>query len=237
MSNKLDIEDIKEKVAEKLKPSGWDRILRGFIYSKEFDDIIITLAKQSKDGKRFTPVLKNWFRAFEECPYEDLKVIIVGQDPYPGLNHADGIAFSLSNSDTIQPSLEYMFKAINDTVYDGMGVCTDMNLKRWSNQGVLLLNTALTTVIGKVGQHHIVWQPFMAYLFDWLTWNNNGLVYIYLGKKAEEWSHAVNDNNYKLFATHPASALYNNLTDWDSNNVFKTANEILKKNYNTEINW
>jgi uracil DNA glycosylase len=80
MSHKLDLNEIKDKIYEKLKPSGWARVLHGFIYSTEFDNIIIALAKQSKDGKRFTPTMKNWFRAFEECPYEDLKVVIVGQD-------------------------------------------------------------------------------------------------------------------------------------------------------------
>lgn len=80
MSNKLDIEEIKDKISAKLEPSGWARVLRGFIYSKEFEDIVSTLAKQARDGKRFTPTMKNWFRAFEECPYSELKVVIVGQD-------------------------------------------------------------------------------------------------------------------------------------------------------------
>ena len=82
----------------KLQPSGWARVLRGFIYSRDFDNIIVELAKQAKDGKRFTPTMKNWFRAFEECPYTDIKVVIIGQDPYPGLGHADGISFSLSQT-------------------------------------------------------------------------------------------------------------------------------------------
>ena len=77
----------------------------------------------------------------------------------------------------------------------------------------------------------------MAYLFDQLTWNNNGLVYIYMGKKAEEWSDAVNDNNYKLFTSHPASASYNNLAEWNSDNVFVKTAEILKKNYKFDIEW
>jgi uracil-DNA glycosylase len=237
MSTKLDIEDIKEKIHAKLKPSGWDRVLRGFIFSKEFETIIQTLAKQSKDGKRFTPTMRNWFRAFEECPYDQLKVVIVGQDPYPGLDQADGIAFSLKDAPVIQPSLDYMLKEINKTVYNGVNASRDKDLTRWANQGVLLINIALTTTIGKVGQHYLVWRPFIAYLFDWLTWHNNGLVYIYMGKKAEEWADAVNDNNYKFFTSHPASASYNNLEEWDSKNVFVETKEILKKNYNFEIEW
>jgi uracil-DNA glycosylase len=181
--------------------------------------------------------MKNWFRAFEECSYSELKVIIVGQDPYPGLNQADGIAFSLSTAEEMQPSLKYMLEEINRTVYNGVNASRDMDLKRWSNQGVLMLNSALTTSVGKIGQHYLVWRPFLAYLFDWLTWNNNGLVYIYMGKKAEEWSDSVNDNNYKFFVTHPASASYNHLDQWDSKKVFEQTKEILQKNYNFDIEW
>jgi uracil-DNA glycosylase len=237
MSQTLNIEEIKEKVYAKLESSGWARVLRGFIYSKEFEDIIATLAKQSKDGKRFTPTMKNWFRAFEECPYNELKVVIVGQDPYPGINQADGIAFSLSEAEEMQPSLKYMLDAVNKTVYNGVSASRDMDLKRWSNQGVLLLNTALTTNVGKVGQHYLIWRPFIAYLFDWLTWNNNGLIYIYMGKKAEEWSDSVNDNNYKYFLSHPASASYNKLAEWDSKNVFVETKDLIKRNYNFDIEW
>lgn len=80
MSDKLDIEEIKDKIYAKLESSGWARVLRGFIYSKDFENIITGLVRQTRDGKRFTPTMKNWFRAFEECPYNELKVVIVGQD-------------------------------------------------------------------------------------------------------------------------------------------------------------
>lgn len=237
MSQKLDIEEIKDKIYQKLEPSGWARVLRTFIYSTDFENIIKQLAKQAQDGKRFTPAIKSWFRAFEECPYNELKVVIVGQDPYPGFGHADGIAFSLKEAENIQPSLEYMFNAINKTVYNGVNACVDKDLTRWANQGMLLLNTALTTQIGRPGQHHIIWKPFIAYLFDYLTWNNNGLVYIYMGKQAQLWMDTVNDNNYKFAVMHPAAASYSNLKEWDSEDVFKKTSEIIKKNYNFEIQW
>jgi len=237
MSNTLNIEEIKEKVLTKLEPSGWSRILRSFINSKEFEDILKALVKQAQDGKRFTPTLKNLFRAFEECPYDQLKVVIIGQDPYPQLGVADGIAFSCSLTMEAQPSLEYMLKSVNDTVHGGFSISSNPDLKRWSNQGVLMLNTALTTNIGKVGQHYIIWKPFIAYVLDWLSWNCPGLVYIYMGKKAEEWADCVNDNNYKFFCSHPASAAYNKEEKWDCNDVFNKTSEVLKKNYNFEIEW
>lgn len=237
MGDTLNLDEIKDKIYAKLEPSGWARILRGFIYSTDFDNIVLTLAKQSRDGKRFTPTMKDWFRAFEECPYSELKVVIIGQDPYPGFGHADGIAFSLSRTEDMQPSLEFMLDAINRTVYNGVTASRDKDLKRWSNQGILLLNTALTTVVGKVGQHYIMWRPFIAYIMDHLTWNNPGLVYIYMGKQAGDWKDAVNDNNYKFNVFHPASASYAGSKQWDCQDVFNKTSEIVKKNYNFDIEW
>ena len=237
MNQKLDIQEIKEKILAKLEPSGWARVLKDFIHSADFDNIIVELAKQAKDGKRFTPTMKNWFRAFEECPYDELKVIIIGQDPYPGLGHADGISFSLSQTDDMQPSLKYLLNAVNKTVYDNAQVSTDKDLTRWANQGVLMLNTALTTNVGKIGQHYLIWKAFSAYLFNYLTWYNSGLIYVYLGKKAEEWAPAVNDNNYKFFVTHPAAASYTGSKEWDSKNVFVEIKDLLKKNNNFDIEW
>tara|TARA_R110002126_G_scaffold187106_3_gene335649 strand:- start:3310 stop:4023 length:714 start_codon:yes stop_codon:yes gene_type:complete len=237
MNQTIDIEEIKEKLYEQLKPSGWGIKLRSFIFSSDFDNILLQLIKQTKEGKRFTPKIKQLFRAFEECPYSELKVVIVSQDPYPQLGVADGIAFSCGNTKEVQPNLKYIQNAILNTVYSEEGCAFDKDLKRLSNQGILLLNTALTTTINRIGQHYMLWKPFLAYLFDFLTWNNNGLVYIYMGKKATEWQTATNDNNYKLMCLHPASAAYNSSETWDCNDVFNKTSKIIKDNYNFEINW
>lgn len=224
----MNVEEVKQKLFEKLEPSGWGRILKSFIFSAEFDDIIIKLWNLSKEEKRFTPPLKQLFRAFEECPYDKLEVIIIGQDPYPQLGVADGIAFSCSNTDKLQPSLRYILDEVNKTVYDGEQKSTDLDLKRWANQGVLLLNTALTTEVGKIGGHYDIWKPFTAYLLDWLNNYNPGLIYVYMGKKAEEWSDLINNTDYKFFVKHPASAAYNG-SKWDSDGVFTKIHEILGK--------
>ncbi len=116
MSKSLNIEEIKDKIIDKLKLSGWDRILRSFIYSKEFEDIVFILLKQTQDGKRFTPTMKNWFRAFEECPYSELKMVIVGQDPYPGINQADGIVRLLLTNTPSLKSWENLWKNIEFSI-------------------------------------------------------------------------------------------------------------------------
>jgi hypothetical protein len=237
MKQILDLDEIKQKMFEKLEPSGWANIFKSFIFSGDFDNIITELARLASDGRRFTPPLKNVFRAFEECPRNDLKVIIVGQDPYFQLGVADGIAFSCSNTKELQPSLKYMLDEVNRTVYNGHPGSLDVDLTRWSEQGILLVNTALTTTVGKIGQHYNIWKPFMAYLFDYLTWNEAGLVYVYMGKQAQEWSETVNDTNYKFFVTHPASAAYSNQERWNSDNLFVKVNEVVERQFNAKITW
>ena len=146
----MKIKEIQSKLYEKLKPSGWGDKLKLFLLSKDFEQILTHLYNESQDGRKFTPVLKDLFRAFEECPYNNLKIVIIGQDPYPQAGVADGISFSCSHTGKVQPSLRYIFKEIEETVYPD-GMTWDPDLKRWSNQGILMLNTAMTCEIGNIG--------------------------------------------------------------------------------------
>lgn len=232
----VDLEEVKVKLYEKLRASGWADKLKTFILSEDFDKILQVLLKEAKEGQRFTPPLKQVFNAFEACPYDKLKVVIMGQDPYPQVGVSDGIAFSCSNTGRIQPSLKYVFKELEDTVYPD-GYTWDPNLARWSNQGILLINTALTTSIGQVGKHYGLWQPFMAFLFDILTFQNPGLIYVFMGAKAKEWSESIPENNYKIFSTHPASAAHNNAEKWHSGDVFNKISQLVEKSFNEKIIW
>ena len=227
----MNLEEIKQKMFDKLEPSGWGRVLKSFIFSGDFDNILTKLYTLSQGDKRFTPPLKQVFRAFEECPYDKLQIVMVGQDPYPTFGVADGIAFSCGNTKQLQPSLRFILDEVNRTVYRGHPGSLAPDLTRWSNQGILLLNTALTVEVGKIGSHYDIWKQFTAYLLDWLNNYNPGLVYVYMGKKAEEWSMMTSDsNNVKYFVKHPASAAYNG-SKWDSNDMFI---KILKDN---QITW
>jgi uracil DNA glycosylase len=114
----------------------------------------------------------------------------------------------------------------------------DLDLSRWSRQGVLLLNTALTTQIDKVGTHYDIWKDFIMYTLDMLSLTNSGLIFILLGAKAQELESVITPAHYVLKASHPASAAYTKTT-WDCNNVFNKANELLAKNNGPEykIEW
>lgn len=242
MTTNIDINDIKEKLNAKLIDSGWARVLRGFLYSTEFDNILLKLIKDSQEDRRFTPFMKYLFRAFEETPYTDLKVVVLGQDPFPGIEQADGIAFSCSFEKKPLPSLRYILDAVNRTVYkdeyySGTLVSTDIDLKRWSNQGILMINSAFTCTIGKPGSHSELWKPMMAYLLDYLNSYNPGLTYVFMGKKAEESSIHLGENCNKFFVSHPASAAYSHLKEWDCKDVFNNVSDLTKKSYNFDIKW
>jgi uracil-DNA glycosylase len=229
MTQTVDLAEIKCKLIEKLTPSGWARKLRGFIQSSDFDKILDSLLDQRDQGKRFTPPLKHVFRAFEQCPEKDLKIVIIGQDPYPHFGVADGIAFSCGLTGTPQPSLKNMFDAIEETVFQGYPSHQDPDLTRWANQGVLLLNTALTTQVDKVGTHYDIWKDFIMYVLDMLSLTNSGLIFMLLGAKAQELESVISQSHYVLKASHPASAAYTKTT-WDCNDIFNKADEILEKN-------
>ena len=230
---------ISDKLQEMLRPSGWHNLLKGFLVSEDFEKIIQTLEDLVKDNKRFTPPLKQVFRAFQECPMSDLKVVVIGQDPYPQLGVADGIAFSCGNTLKPEASLRYIHKAIAHTVYNNEKDFKSFNsdLVNWSNQGVLLVNTSLTTEIDKIGKHFDIWKGFTEYLIDMLNSSEKPIVWVFLGKKAQEYSELVSDKHVKLFASHPASAAYQKAQMWDCSDVFNKINSSLQELNYTPVKW
>jgi uracil-DNA glycosylase len=238
MTEQVNLEEVKTKLIEKLKPSGWAGKLKGFVQSSDFDKILEVLYKLREDGKRFTPPLKHVFRAFEECPINDLKVVMIGQDPYPQFGVADGISFSCSLTGKPQPSLRHIFQAIETTVHQDFPSHQDPDLKRWANQGVLMLNSALTCEIDKIGSHVPIWKEFTAYVLDILNYTNSGLIFVLLGKQAQEFETMIGHQHHIIKVSHPASAAYNG-GKWDCNDVFNKINEIIigQNGKTFAINW
>lgn len=227
MTEQINLEEVKLKLISKLQLSGWSTKLRGFIQSSDFDKILDVLYKLRESGKRFTPPIKHVFRAFEECPLSNLKVIMIGQDPYPHFGVADGLAFSCSNTSKPQPSLKNIFEAIDSTVYDNEHREHNVDLTRWANQGVLLLNSALTCEIDKAGSHHFVWKDFIAYTMDMLNYTDSGLIFVLMGKQAQELESMIGEHHHIIKVSHPASAAYTK-TVWDCDNMFNTCNTIIE---------
>ena len=226
----IDINILRDNLNSELKDSGWDRMLSPYVNGLSFDHIMNTLIENVENGKRFTPRFKDVFNGFYECPYNDLKVVIVGQDPYPQLGVADGIAFSCSRKGKTEKSLQYIFKSLYGE-HEGY----NNDLRRWSNQGVLMINTAFTCEINKIGSHYGIWKSFTEYVFDNINRHNPKTIFILLGKKAEAWQTLL-PNCKILKCSHPASAAYRG-GEWDSNDVFNKANLELEKQGKTCIDW
>jgi len=237
-NNEIDIINLRDTLNKKLESSGWDKMLSPFINGLDFDLIIQVLGNNVLRGRRFTPMFKDAFNAFYECPYDDVKVIIVGQDPYPQLGSADGIAFSCSKKGKAEKSLQYILKqTIGDYTETGRVIYTpeECDLRRWANQGVLLINTALTCEINKIGSHYHIWKPFTNYLFENINRHKSDVIFILMGKKAEEWQTLIPRCKI-LKCAHPASAAYRG-GEWDCNDVFNQANILLEKQEKACINW
>jgi uracil-DNA glycosylase len=237
----LSPEQIQLKLIEKLEPSGWAEFLRGFLKSNDFTKLVEFLITENQEGRRFTPALKQLFRAFELCPVSQTKVIIIGQDPYPQPLVADGIAFSCGNTLKAEASLRYMLKAIDTTVPEQDRAKVDFpekcDLERWSKQGVLLLNSALTTELTKVGKHTEQWKPFMEYLIDMLNFKQSSLIWALMGKQAREFEGMIGDHHAVFSCTHPAFAAYQKVTHWDCSDVFNKVNQQLVDYKKFKILW
>lgn len=234
----INILETQKKLVQTINHTDWYNVLNHFITKSEFKDILEKLVFEVEQGKRFVPKIKNTLNAFKECSLSDLKVVIIGQDPYPWLYHnhedgsvADGLAFSCGNSMKIQPSLDYIFKALGKSEDD-----RNPDLKYLANQGVLLLNSALTVELNKPGTHQEIWRPFINIVIDTINFNKSDIVYILLGKVAQQYEDVISSNSLILKASHPASAAYNRGT-WNCDDVFNKTNEYLKQKDKTIIEW
>lgn len=237
-TQQINISEIQKKLVETINHTDWYGLLNHFITKSEFQEILEKLVFEVEEGKRFVPKIKNTLNAFKECSFKDLKVVVIGQDPYPWLykNHpdgtvADGLAFSCGNSMKIQPSLEYIYNAMGKEPDD-----RNPDLKYLANQGVLLLNSAFTVEVNKPGTHYHIWKPFMNIILDTICYNKSGIVFILLGKVAQQFEDMITEDNLILKASHPASAGYNKGV-WNCEDVFNKTNEYLKERGKTIIQW
>ena len=203
----------------------WNHI----VDNKEVSRILAKLSTMTN----FTPSIGDIFNAFKLCDYNNLKCIILGMDPDPQKGIATGLAFA-NREDVASPSLEIIRNSFYlDPVENALFDCT---LEHWAQQGVLLLNSALTVEIGKPGSHSMLWRNFTINLLKKLSEYSPGLVYIILGKQAETFLPYINKNvNHILIDKHPS--YYVRVKEQMSNRVFKKTNQILKANTGETIEW
>ena len=196
------------KTSEKLKgiiDNKWLNKLTPLLDSKEMDNIFAELSIRKKTTKIF-PNQEDIFNAFK-LPFDNIRVVILGQDPYHNDGDANGYAFATNNK-KCPPSLRNIFKEIEDDVYNGLDLNRnpkDFTLKSWVKQGVLLLNTALTVEEGKPGSHTHLWTKFTIEVIKILSKETTALVFMLWGKKAQLYKTYIDENfHYVLEAAHPS---------------------------------
>lgn len=196
-------------------------------------DISIVLGRV-KDIDDLCPLYNNIFRLFRDCPPDKVRVIIIGQDPYPNEN-AFGYAFGCARH--ASPSLMQIIQSVEDS-YPDSAIRGNISLSDWVNQGVFLLNTALTTRKGKIGAHsNIGWKPIVETIVKVLTERYYGIPILLWGKEAQAIAKVVNPfrDHSILEATHPQAANYSS-SIWNCPN-FKEVNNYFTNNLKPLIKW
>lgn len=190
--------------------------------------------KQLYSNGNVYPEPQHIFRAFQECPLNNLKVIWWGQDPYPN-GEATGLAFEVKGGFKLTPSYNAILDAYNDCFPQHFNIdVLDGNLTELAHKGILWLNTALTVEKNKPNSHKEYWKLFTERFIKEMDKSYNDLIFVGLGKEAETL--LTNIKNHKIILEHPAYAARQG-RKWKHNNVFIKINEYLKQTKLGEIDW
>lgn len=183
--------------------SSWKKQLQTEFDKPYFEELTQYVKQEYTKGAVFPPAAKI-FAAFNNTPFDSVKVVILGQDPYHGEHQANGLAFSVSDGIRIPPSLINIYKEIKSDL--GVTVPDSGNLERWAQQGVLLLNATLTVVSGKPGSHQNKgWEQFTDAVIQILNKEKEHLVFILWGAYAQKkGEHIDSTKHLVLKAPHPS---------------------------------
>lgn len=204
---------------------------------KELYKVINVLNSMDKD--MLCPEYSNIFKAFTLCPYEKCTIVFIGQDPYPQKGVAQGILFG-NSIDTpegkLSPSLNIVKEcAINLEIPHNI-INFDNSLESWAKQGILMLNSALTCEVNKVGAHTMLWRKFMSSFLNNLSNYNYGLIYVLFGERAKTFKPYINAScNDIMEVKHPA--YYARTGTKMPYTVFTDINNLLYNKYGTKIKW
>jgi uracil-DNA glycosylase len=219
----------------------WHEKLKPFIESEDCDKIYERLKFDSKRGKTIAPLSSLVWRCFKETPLDELKVVLMGLCPYHttynGSPVADGLLMGCSITGKLQPTLDQFYYGIETELFSGLNLdwWRNPDVQYLANQGVLMLNAALTTEINKAGSHLDVWEPFIKYLYENVI-NETNVPTVYFGKEAAKYKKYCAPFTWQFIVSHPASASYRGM-DWDTEGTFGKVNKIIWENHNETIAW
>jgi len=176
------------------------------------------------------------FSAFEHCPLNKLKVVIIGQDPYHGSGQANGLCFSVNDGIPHPPSLINIFKEIENDLEKP--VPQSGNLERWAEQGVLLLNATLTVRAHNAGSHQKKgWEQFTDAVIKTISQEQEGIIFLLWGGFAKSKSKLIDSSKHHILTSGHPSPLSANRGFWFGNKHFSKANKILIDNGKKPIDW
>lgn len=185
------------------------------------------------------PDKSNVFKAFNLCPLDNLKIVMIGQDPYPQKNVATGILFGNHKENTnnlLSPSLEVIKESVIDFEIPHNNITFDNSLEEWAKQGVLLINSALTCEMNKVGSHTMLWRPFISTMLANLSNYKTGIIYVLFGEQAKTLRPYINEKyNDIIESKHPA--YYARTKTKLPHSLFLNIDKILKERYGNSIVW
>lgn len=212
----------------------WTRV----IDQKVLYNTILEINKLYASYRAMTPKYQDIFKAFNICPLERLRVVILGYDPYPQKDVATGIAFgNKRETEILSPSLEILKEAlINPELPHYDSPKFDITLESWARQGVLLLNSALTTEVGKTGSHTNLWRPFISTTLRNLSNYTTGIVYVLLGQQAQSFEPYI-DKRFQNVIKEKHPAYYVRTEKLMPVDLFVGINKLLYEKNGEKIKW
>jgi uracil-DNA glycosylase len=214
----------------------WPQLLAQQKQQAYFAEILDRVAQARLAGQVIYPPQNDVFNAFKLTTLENLKVVILGQDPYHGPNQAHGLAFSVRPGVRIPPSLQNMYKELA-LEYADFQMPVHGCLENWATQGVLLLNTVLTVVATQPNSHrHLGWEQFTDAVIEQISSQCHGVVFLLWGAHAQKKGRLIDKQRHHILqAPHPSPLSAHR--GFLGCNHFKQANELLVKQGKTPINW
>ena len=213
----------------------WKNHLNHHINSEQFKNLVYFVKAEYKNNVCY-PKVSLIFSALNNCVFEKVKLVILGQDPYHNPNQANGLAFSVPENITHPPSLVNIFKEIQqdlNTVYPSNG-----DLMTWVKQGVLLLNSTLTVKKNSPGSHQNKgWEDFTDEIINIISLRKKNVVFLLWGNYAKKKSKLIDQNKHLILSSGHPSPLSANRGYWFGNKHFSKANQYLKENNIVEIEW
>ena len=204
-------------------------------FNKDYFKTLTEFVRNEYNKRQIFPPPSKIFNAFDLCPFNDTKVIILGQDPYHDVNQANGLCFSVNDEIKQPPSLVNIFKEIENDL--GVPAPQSGNLERWAKQGVLLLNATLTVRAHQAGSHqNMGWETFTNSVIKILANQREHIVFLLWGAYAIQKSSFI-DYRKHLVLTSPHPSLLSAHRGFFGNKHFSKANEYLKSKGIKEISW